>query len=114
MAAFPRDVDVHLGAANINSMFVPNHRPDMIMMTVPITKIVRSIVSQRGTRFAGFGMAWTLRVLLLQVRVICCDLFHTIGKKWQFSRFTLAANPSLTVGRYGSINAVRHPRGSNA
>ena len=28
----------------------------------------------------------------------------TIGKKWQFCWFMLAANPSLTVGRYGSIN----------
>ena len=28
----------------------------------------------------------------------------TIGKKWQFCRFMLAANPSLTVGRYGLIN----------
>ena len=104
MAAFPRDVDVHLGAANINSMFVPNHRPDMIMMTVPITRIVRSIVSQRGTRLAGFCIAWTLRLILLRVRVMRCDLFHTIGKKWQFCRLTLAANPSLTVGRYGLIN----------
>jgi len=72
----------------------------MIMMTVPITKIVRSIVSQRGTRFAGFGMAWTLRdLILLRARVRRCDLLHAIGKKWQFCRFALAANPSLTAGR---------------
>ena len=102
---FPRDVDVHLGAATISSMLVPNHRPDMIMMTVPITKIVRSVVSQRGTRFAGFVMAWSLRdLILLRVRVRRCDLLHVVGKKWQFSRLVLAANPSLTVGRYGLLN----------
>jgi hypothetical protein len=47
----------------MRSMLVSNHRADTIMMTVPITKIIMSIVSQRGTRFAGLVMAWNLRDL---------------------------------------------------
>ena len=47
----------------MRSMLVSNHRADTIMMTVPITKIIMSIVSQPGTRFAGLVMAWNLRDL---------------------------------------------------
>jgi hypothetical protein len=34
-----------------------------IMMTAPTTRIIKSIVSQRGMRFTDFGMAWGLRNL---------------------------------------------------
>ena len=44
-------------------MLVPNHMAAAIMMTAPTTRIIKSIVSQRGMRFAGFGMAWDLRNL---------------------------------------------------
>jgi hypothetical protein len=42
-------------------MLVPNHRADAAVMAAPTTRIVKSIVSQRGMRLAGFVMAWTLR-----------------------------------------------------
>jgi hypothetical protein len=42
-------------------MLLPNHRADTTVMIAPTTRTVRSIVSQRGMRFAGFVMAWTLR-----------------------------------------------------
>jgi hypothetical protein len=60
-------------------------------MTAPIARIIRSIVSQRGMRFAGFVMAWTLRELAFSdgavwSAVIC---FTWIGKNWQFGRLRL-------------------------
>ena len=53
----PRNVDVQLGGVIMRAMLVSNHRADTIMMIVPISRIVRSMVSQRGTRFAGFVIA---------------------------------------------------------
>jgi len=35
----------------------------MIVITAPVKRIIKSIVSQRGMRFAGFVMAWALRNL---------------------------------------------------
>ena len=43
---FPRNVQ--LGGVIMRSMLVCNHRADTIMMIVPISRIVRSMVSQRG------------------------------------------------------------------
>ena len=56
------------------------------MMAAPTARIIKSIVSHRGTRCGGFVIAWALASgILRQAKARRCDPVHEIGKKWQLA-----------------------------
>jgi hypothetical protein len=70
------------------------------MMTAPVTRIIKSVVSQRGMCFAGFVMARPFRNCIMQrVKAGRCDLVHETGKKWQLGRL-------LAFHKFGAIVAL--------
>ena len=63
------------------------------MMTAPITRIIKSVVSQRGMCFAGFVMARPFRNCIMQrVKAGRCDLVHETGKNGNSAAFWLFTN----------------------